>query len=122
MPLQLPARNVRACRSANVIGPALIRFRHERGWTQDELVARLQVRGTYATRDIIANIESGRSSATDTLVLALATTLGVATGDLFPAPRPGMTPPAIGLNPDSARFRRRPAPAPGELIRRTSHS
>ena len=109
MSSQLPARSVRACRSANVIGPAVIRLRHARGWTQEQLVARLHLRNAYVTRDIIANLETGRSSASDTLVLMLAEVFEVSPADLFPTARPGNMRPALGLHPlTAARRRRRP--------------
>ena len=107
MPIQLPARSVRACRSVNVIGPAVIRLRHARGWTQEDLVAQLQLRNAYATRDIIANIETGRSSATDVLVLAMANVFGVSPAELFPPPRAGQMPARMGLHPVTAARRRR---------------
>ena len=49
----------------NVIGRMVAKLRFEFGWTQDTLVARMQCRGVEITRDVLANIESGRTKATD---------------------------------------------------------
>lgn len=117
MPSQLPARTVRACRSANVIGPAVLRLRQARGWTQEQLVARIHLRNAYVTRDIIANLETGRSSASDTLVLTLAQVFDVSPADLFPPARPGGAQPALGLHPVTASRRRRPHGSGGHCAR-----
>jgi hypothetical protein len=49
---------MRSC--ANLIGPNVIKFRHLRDWTQEQLVSKLQLAGLYITRDILANIELRR--------------------------------------------------------------
>ncbi len=110
MPLQLPARRLRPCRSANLIGPAIIRLRYQRGWTQDDLVAQLHRLGHYATRSIIANLETGRSAANDTLVHALADAFGVPESDLFPPRRPGQALSSLRLDPVTVERRRRVGP------------
>lgn len=48
----------KAIRLANVVGPALRRFRNERGLTQEQLAAQCQVRGIYLTRSTLAKIEA----------------------------------------------------------------
>jgi len=48
-------------RDVNVVGSNVAKFRYQRGWTQDELVAKLQVLGCYMTVNILANIETRRS-------------------------------------------------------------
>ena len=45
---------------ANLIGQNVAKFRYQRNWTQEELVAKLQLLGCYMTRDILANIETQR--------------------------------------------------------------
>jgi len=116
MPCQLPARPIRACHSANVIGPALIRLRHERGWNQSDLVTQLQLRGCEITRAVIANIESGRSRATDTFVLEIATVFGVSPASFFPPPKPGRPQVGLGIIPVTARRRRRPRSQGGGIM------
>ncbi len=72
-------------RHANVTGPNVAKFRYQRGWTQDDLVAKLQLLGCYMTRDILANIEIRRSIVTDIRLVFFATVFGIELTDLFPA-------------------------------------
>src|SRR5882672_11286898 len=62
--LILPRLQLRQKR-ANVIGRMVCRLRYERQWSQEILAARLQLQGFEISRDVIANIECGRSIATD---------------------------------------------------------
>jgi transcriptional regulator with XRE-family HTH domain len=77
-------------RNANLIGLHVIKFRQQRGWTQEGLVSKLQLAGCYITRDILANIELRRSTVTDVHIRAFAEVFGVAEGDLFPPKRQGL--------------------------------
>ena len=72
---------------SNVIGQTVSRLRYERHWSQDDLVARLQIMGCGITRSVLANIETRRSVATDKQIVFLAQVFGVDVGRLFP-PRP----------------------------------
>ncbi len=74
-------------RDANVIGKNVAKYRYHRGWTQDELVGKLQLVGCYMTRDILANIETRRSIVTDKQIEFFAEVFGVKEGNLFPAKR-----------------------------------
>ena len=74
--------------NANVIGRNVARFRYQKGWSQDLLVAKMQLLGIYITRDILANIETLRSIATDKQIVVFAEVFGVPVGDLFPQKRP----------------------------------
>jgi len=74
-------------RDENVIGQNVAKFRYQRGWTQDELVGKLQLLGCYMTRDILANIETQRSIVTDKQIEFLAEIFGVKEGSLFPEKR-----------------------------------
>ena len=74
-------------RDVNVVGSNVAKFRYQRGWTQDELVAKLQVLGCYMTVNILANIETRRSPATDRQIVYFAEIFGVKEGDLFPGRR-----------------------------------
>lgn len=74
-------------RDENVIGQNVAKFRYQRGWTQDELVGKLQLLGCYMTRDILANIETQRSIVTDTQIEFLAEIFGIREGSLFPEKR-----------------------------------
>ena len=73
--------------NANVIGRNVARFRYQKGWSQDLLVTKMQLLGNYITRDILANIELLRSSATDKQIMIFAEVFGVPVGDLFPPKR-----------------------------------
>jgi transcriptional regulator with XRE-family HTH domain len=53
-------------KNANVVGQNVVKFRYQAGWTQEVLAAKMQLLGCYMTREIIANIETRRSSATET--------------------------------------------------------
>lgn len=70
-------------RVANLIGRNVARMRYQRAWTQDQLVAKLQVRGCDLTRDILASIETQRCVATDKHTFYLAQVFGVEVGALF---------------------------------------
>jgi transcriptional regulator with XRE-family HTH domain len=72
---------------SNVIGPAISKLRYQRGWKQEDLVAKMQLLGCYITRDILANLETQRCIATDRQIECLAEVFGVEIKDLFP-PRP----------------------------------
>ena len=74
-------------RDENVIGQSVAKFRYQRGWTQDELVGKLQLLGCYMTRDILANIETQRCPVKDKQIEFLAQVFGVKEGDLFPVKR-----------------------------------
>ena len=74
-------------RDANVIGKNVAKFRYQRGWTQDELVGKLQLLGCYMTRDILANIETQRSIVTDKQIEFFAEIFGIKEGSLFPDKR-----------------------------------
>ena len=74
-------------RDENIIGQNVAKFRYQRGWTQDELVGKLQLLGLYMTRDILANIETKRCVVTDKQIEYFAEVFGVKEGDLFPEKR-----------------------------------
>ena len=77
-------------RCANIIGPTVIKLRHQRAWTQEQLVTKLQLVGCYITRDVLANIEVQRSIVTDIHIRAFAEVFRIAEADLFPPKRQGM--------------------------------
>jgi transcriptional regulator with XRE-family HTH domain len=70
--------------NANVVGRNVARFRYQKGWSQDLLVTKMQIAGFYITRDILANIETLRSIATDKQIVVFAEVFGVQVVDLFP--------------------------------------
>ena len=74
-------------RNSNVIGRNVSRERYQRGWTQDDLVAKLQLLGCNITRDILANIETCRCITTDKQIEFLAEVFGIQIQQLFPVTR-----------------------------------
>jgi transcriptional regulator with XRE-family HTH domain len=74
-------------RDENVIGQNVAKFRYQRGWTQDELVGKLQLLGCDMTRDIIAKIETQRCVVTDKQIEFFGEIFGVKEGSLFPEKR-----------------------------------
>jgi transcriptional regulator with XRE-family HTH domain len=71
-------------KNANIVGQNVIRFRHQAGWSQDVLAAKMQLLGCGITREIIANIETRRSAVTDKQIVILAEIFRVEVGLLFP--------------------------------------
>lgn len=68
---------------SNLIGRKVAKLRYMKGWSQDTLVAKLQVLQCNITRDVLANIETKRSVATDKHCFFLAKVLGVGIDGLF---------------------------------------
>jgi len=68
----------------NIIGPGVIKLRVERGWSQDVLAARLQCQEDDISRDVLANIETGRTKVTDAHIRAFQKVFGVRIVMLFP--------------------------------------
>ena len=93
-------------RDGNVIGQVVARLRYQRAWSQDDLVARLQVVGCNITRDILANIETRRSIATDRQIVFLAEVFRVPVGDLFPPRQSAPSGGVVGVSTQVATRRR----------------
>jgi len=68
---------------SNLIGRKVAKLRYMKGWSQDTLVAKLQVLQCNITRDVLANIETKRSVATDKHCFFLAKALVVSIDELF---------------------------------------
>jgi transcriptional regulator with XRE-family HTH domain len=71
-------------RRLNVIGALVAKLRFERNWTQELLAARLQREGVDVSRDMLANIESGRTQITDEHIMGLQKAFGTQIIRLFP--------------------------------------
>jgi transcriptional regulator with XRE-family HTH domain len=56
----------------------------KKGWSQEFLATRLQLRGWNISRDSLASLESQRRRVPDCEMLYLARVLGVRLEDLFP--------------------------------------
>lgn len=74
-----------ARRFRNCIGPRVRRLRMDRGWTQDDLAAKLQIAGLHGfDRVVVAKIESRLRSAFDYEAAIISRILGVPLDDLLP--------------------------------------
>ena len=77
-----------ALHNENVIGRNVIRFRHRKNWTQQELAAKMQLLGCCATCAVIADIEARRCSATEKDIMYFAEVFGVEAGEILQQNRP----------------------------------
>jgi transcriptional regulator with XRE-family HTH domain len=68
----------------NLIGPQVRKLRVLRGWSQEKLATKLQLRGWNISRDSVASLELQRRRVPDCELLFLGRVLGVRTDDLFP--------------------------------------
>jgi transcriptional regulator with XRE-family HTH domain len=68
----------------NLIGPQVRKWRRKKGWSQDVLATKLQLRGWNISRDSLASLESQRRRVPDCELLYLARVLGIRLDDLFP--------------------------------------
>jgi len=67
----------------NLIGRNVIKFRHRKNWTQEELVVKMQLLGCCMTCGTVANIETCRCSATGKEIIYFTEVFGVRVGELF---------------------------------------
>jgi len=72
---------------ANHIGQHVTKLRTLRGLTQEELAAKLQINGSNMTRQVIANIESGRRTVSENQIRHLTKVLRCSFDDIFLGPR-----------------------------------
>lgn len=73
---------------ANVIGRKVAFLRNQQGWSQNVLVTELHLLGNInMTREILANIETLRSSATCKQLEFFAEVFGIKEQELFPKKR-----------------------------------
>lgn len=71
----------------NIVGAQVRKIRYGRGWSQDQLAARLGRLGWDVSRGTLAKIEASVRCVSDAELLWLARSLGVKVDDLFP-PKP----------------------------------
>ena len=71
-------------RHLNVIGPVLVKLRAERGWTQEVLATRLQREGVDVSRQMLANMECGRTQMTDRFLIGCQKVFRISLIRLFP--------------------------------------
>ena len=68
----------------NLVGPQVQKLRLKKGWSQEKLAMKLQLRGWNISRDSLASLESQRRRVPDCEMLYLARVLRVRMGDLLP--------------------------------------
>lgn len=68
----------------NVVGPTIRKLRNRKGWTQEELAAKLQVEGWDCTRSWLARIEARQVQVKEYELLYFQKLFGVELEALFP--------------------------------------
>lgn len=68
----------------NVIGPQIRNLRYERGWSQEQLAAKLQLKGLDISRASLGRIENGRQAVFDYEILAFCHVFHVSEPALHP--------------------------------------
>lgn len=68
----------------NLVGAQVKKRRIKRGWSQEVLAAKLQLRGWSISRDSLASLELQRRRVPDCEMLYLARVFGIHLEDLFP--------------------------------------
>lgn len=68
----------------NLVGLQVRKWRRKKGWSQETLATKLQLRGWNIGRDSLASLELQRRRVPDCEMLYLARVLGVRLEDLFP--------------------------------------
>ena len=68
----------------NLVGWQVRKWRRKKGWSQELLATKLQVRGWSISRDSLASLELQRRRVPDCELLYLARVLSVGLDDLFP--------------------------------------
>ena len=71
----------------NIIGPTVAKLRNGRGWTREQLVAKLQIAGYPITHAILLNIELRRTGTKDFYAEAFAIVFKVGIDAVFPPPQ-----------------------------------
>lgn len=77
----------------NSTGPVIRKLRNEAGWTQDELAAKLQIKGWDCTRSWLAKIEAQQVYVRDYELLYFRAVFGKPLEELYSTLTP--KPPAI---------------------------
>ena len=67
------------------VGQMIAKLRYKRGWTQDQLAIKMQLKGCDVSRHVVANIESGRSKPTYEQIKSFSHVFKVPVSTFFPA-------------------------------------
>ncbi len=68
----------------NLVGLQVRKWRMKKGWSQETLAMKLQLRGWSISRDSLANLELQRRRVPDCEMVFLSKALGVKLDDLIP--------------------------------------
>jgi transcriptional regulator with XRE-family HTH domain len=71
-------------RHRNIIGPQVRRLRSQRGWSQEQLAAKLQIAGSDISRSALAKIETRLQWMRDYQLAYLLSVFRVDYADLYP--------------------------------------
>lgn len=71
-------------KNQNVIGPALLKMRLKKGWSQEQAAVKAQCAGLDFTRQMIANMEIRRRGVSDRRLVDLVRLYGCSFDELFP--------------------------------------
>jgi transcriptional regulator with XRE-family HTH domain len=77
-------RSANAMRHRNIIGPQVRRLRNQRGWSQEQLAAKLQIAGWDVSRNGLAKIETRIQWMRDYQLAYLLNVFRVDYADLYP--------------------------------------
>jgi transcriptional regulator with XRE-family HTH domain len=67
----------------NAVGPVIRKLRNQQGWTQEELAAKLQLKGWDCTRSWLAKIEAQQVYVKDFELLYFCAVFGKHLDDLY---------------------------------------
>ncbi|MPM54812.1 hypothetical protein SDC9_101594 [bioreactor metagenome] len=70
-------------KSRNVLGPRICLIRKEKGITQDQLAARLNIQGINIDRPMVSKIETQNRELLDYEIVRIATALDISIDELF---------------------------------------
>ena len=77
-------REVPPAKTGTAVGRVVAKLRYQQAWTQELLAAKLQIKGCDVSKDIIANIESGRSMPSYVQIKFLSRVFKVPVSVFFP--------------------------------------
>ncbi len=73
-----------SCSNTNIVGQRIQKIRQERGLSQGDLIARLQLMDSDFSQSKLSRIEGQLITVSDRDLFAIAKALGVNVGELFP--------------------------------------
>ena len=68
----------------NILGPQIREIRRAKGWSQAEMIGKIQLKGWNVERTVLTKIERCHRCLTDYEIIVIAQILGVTLNDLLP--------------------------------------